>query len=809
MGSVHQLVGEGTSQRALVEINTTNHGHPVNPGPHEARNNEGGSEEDESRVNGPEVVQNGHVGPGNAPQLPVQQGGAQKQGPQVLGPIQWDRFLPVKTLKVLLVENDDSTRQIVTALLRNCWYEVITAVDGLQAWKILQDQTNHIDLVLTEVVMPVLSGIGLLSKIMSHKTIKNTPVIMMSSNDCMGIVFKCLSKGAVDFLVKPIRKNELKILWQHVWRRCHSSSGSGSESGIQMQKCDKSNSNEDSDNDSSSSDDEENTSVGLNARDGSDNGSGTQAPLINTQSSWTKRAVEVDSPQSLSPSDQLADPPDSTCAQVIHPKAENYCDGWLPITNHNRDHQAQKESDDEFMGKDLEIGVPGNLNSDYPNEMVPAKPADRSTDKTPDSGPKTEGVTDGSNSFDEPTTQAADLIGSIAMSIGAQQTATRAADTPNRFVKITEGKDNGSDEFSELPSLELSLKRLRSAGDGVNLPVDDRNVLRRSDLSAFTRYHMSGAASNQAPAGGYAGSCSPLDNSSEAVKTDSTQNMKSNSNDATPIKQGSNESSNNNDMGSTTKNVFTNRTAPTKEKVSSPSAVKNNQHTSAFHPVQHRPATTVPVANTQTIQAKSKEATLATTSTNMAVPAQTKEVYMEHHHHHHYHHIHHHLDLHGMQQHHPPPPPKDRSMPVGSTGITGTPSLTMLSVPVEGQAANYSLNGSNSGSNHGSNGQNGGSTTANAGGLNVESANIVAEKSGAVNGNGNGSGSGSGSAVYQNRLTREAALIKFRQKRKERNFNKKVRYQSRKRLAEQRPRIRGQFVRQSVHHDQPSGDADR
>lgn len=45
---------------------------------------------------------------------------------------------------------------------------------------------------------------------------------MMSSHYSMNIVFKCLSKGAVDFLVKPIRKNELKNLWQHVWRKCHS-----------------------------------------------------------------------------------------------------------------------------------------------------------------------------------------------------------------------------------------------------------------------------------------------------------------------------------------------------------------------------------------------------------------------------------------------------------------------------------------------------------------------------------------------------------------------------------------------------------
>lgn len=45
---------------------------------------------------------------------------------------------------------------------------------------------------------------------------------VMSSYDSMNIVFKCLSKGAVDFLAKPIRKNELKNLWQHVWRKCHS-----------------------------------------------------------------------------------------------------------------------------------------------------------------------------------------------------------------------------------------------------------------------------------------------------------------------------------------------------------------------------------------------------------------------------------------------------------------------------------------------------------------------------------------------------------------------------------------------------------
>ncbi|KAL2512314.1 Two-component response regulator-like APRR7 [Abeliophyllum distichum] len=66
--------------------------------------------------------------------------------------------------------------------------------------------------------MPYLSGMGLLTKIKNHKTCKNIPVIMMPANDSMGIVFKCLSKGAADFLLKPIRKNEVKNLWQIKFR---------------------------------------------------------------------------------------------------------------------------------------------------------------------------------------------------------------------------------------------------------------------------------------------------------------------------------------------------------------------------------------------------------------------------------------------------------------------------------------------------------------------------------------------------------------------------------------------------------------
>ena len=54
----------------------------------------------------------------------------------------------------------------------------VTAVaNGLEAWKVLANLSNNVDIVLTEVVMPSLSGIGLLDKIMSHITLKTIPVI--------------------------------------------------------------------------------------------------------------------------------------------------------------------------------------------------------------------------------------------------------------------------------------------------------------------------------------------------------------------------------------------------------------------------------------------------------------------------------------------------------------------------------------------------------------------------------------------------------------------------------------------------------
>ncbi|XP_062148361.1 two-component response regulator-like APRR1 [Alnus glutinosa] len=44
---------------------------------------------------------------------------------------------------------------------------------------------------------------------------------MMSAQDEVSVIVKCLRLGAADYLVKPLRTNELLNLWTHMWRRRH------------------------------------------------------------------------------------------------------------------------------------------------------------------------------------------------------------------------------------------------------------------------------------------------------------------------------------------------------------------------------------------------------------------------------------------------------------------------------------------------------------------------------------------------------------------------------------------------------------
>lgn len=132
---------------------------------------------------------------------------------------------------VLVVEDDEFTRIATIDILKSCRYSVVAVENGKQALDALLQHHARFDLVLCDVMLPVMTGIELLDEIKKHSSLLgHLPVVMTSSNEEMDVVTSCLSKGAKDYLIKPIQVNTAKTLVRHVWlsrrREQHSSSKS-------------------------------------------------------------------------------------------------------------------------------------------------------------------------------------------------------------------------------------------------------------------------------------------------------------------------------------------------------------------------------------------------------------------------------------------------------------------------------------------------------------------------------------------------------------------------------------------------------
>lgn len=117
---------------------------------------------------------------------------------------------------ILLVEDDPVTQRLVSQLLKACDYEVTVARDGREALAVLES-CGPVDLVLTDVIMPEMSGLELLDSL--HRgPHRNVPVVVMSSRGGQDVVQQAFQAGAADYLLKPIRRNELSTLWRHIWK---------------------------------------------------------------------------------------------------------------------------------------------------------------------------------------------------------------------------------------------------------------------------------------------------------------------------------------------------------------------------------------------------------------------------------------------------------------------------------------------------------------------------------------------------------------------------------------------------------------
>lgn len=102
---------------------------------------------------------------------------------------------------ILVVDDNDLNRDLLTRRLEKEKFEVIVAEDGYRALEELQ--SSDIDLVLLDIMMPKMDGYEVLERMKADESMMHIPVIMITAVDELESTVKCIELGAEDYLPKP------------------------------------------------------------------------------------------------------------------------------------------------------------------------------------------------------------------------------------------------------------------------------------------------------------------------------------------------------------------------------------------------------------------------------------------------------------------------------------------------------------------------------------------------------------------------------------------------------------------------------
>lgn len=109
--------------------------------------------------------------------------------------------------KILLIEDNDLIRENTAEILELANYKVITAANGKIGVEQALQQTP--DLIICDIMMPVLDGYGVLHAVQKNETIKNTPFIFLTAKTERNDFRKGMESGADDYITKPFDGTEL------------------------------------------------------------------------------------------------------------------------------------------------------------------------------------------------------------------------------------------------------------------------------------------------------------------------------------------------------------------------------------------------------------------------------------------------------------------------------------------------------------------------------------------------------------------------------------------------------------------------
>ncbi|MEW6304935.1 MAG: response regulator [Verrucomicrobiota bacterium] len=113
-----------------------------------------------------------------------------------------------KYASILVVDDNENNRDMITRRLQREGYSIVTAGDGKQALDLLR--SGKFNLVLLDMMMPIMNGYEVLDTIKGDPALREIPVIMISALDELKHAVKCIEKGAEDYLLEPFEPVMLK-----------------------------------------------------------------------------------------------------------------------------------------------------------------------------------------------------------------------------------------------------------------------------------------------------------------------------------------------------------------------------------------------------------------------------------------------------------------------------------------------------------------------------------------------------------------------------------------------------------------------
>lgn len=113
-------------------------------------------------------------------------------------------------VELLVVDDEEFIRDLLGILLSDAGYSVKKAIDGEDAWEILNSNQHNFSAILLDRMMPRLDGMGLLARVKADKRFVGLPVIFQTAIDQPAEIAEGMKAGAYYYLIKPL---DAKVLF--------------------------------------------------------------------------------------------------------------------------------------------------------------------------------------------------------------------------------------------------------------------------------------------------------------------------------------------------------------------------------------------------------------------------------------------------------------------------------------------------------------------------------------------------------------------------------------------------------------------